>query len=417
MIIFLLPFCIIALIPGVYWSFFTHQYIIAQADIAVLISILIIAFVKGIPIYIRKIVFIVSNYLLSCIMLYTVGSQGSGQLYLLVACVFSILIFPTKYSAWPAIANTCIAIVFAVAVYYELLPWPNDLAHSTGAWIAGSSSLVFLSFLLSLLIPKLFIGLQQTLDNEKNLAHKLSIEQGSLTHAMVMLEKTNVELEQFSYAASHDLQEPLRMVTGFLTLLEKKYENIIDAKGKQYIWFAMDGAKRMQQLIIDLLEFSQISRKQVVLEDINLHEIIDEIRMLYRIEIEKKNAKIIVEWLPGLHSNKIALKQVFQNLISNSLKYCQPGAEVIIKIGAVEKEMHWQFCVSDNGIGISKKYFEKVFVIFQRLHGKDKYPGTGIGLAITKKNIEQMGGDIWVESEEGNGSSFYFTLPKNQIDT
>ncbi len=411
-IMFLLPFCIIALIPRVYWAFFTHHNIMAQADIAAVIIILIIAFIPGIAINIRKRIFVVSAYILSCIMLYTFGLTGPGQLYLLITCTFTILIFPTKYSLWPAIANTFICILVAIGLYFEKLPWPANIENSLGAWIAMSTNLVFLSFLISVLIPKLFDGLQETMDNEKNLAHQLSIEQASLTKAMEMVEKKNIELEQFSYAASHDLQEPLRMVTGFLSQLEKKYENIIDDKGKQYIWFAMDGAKRMRQLIIDLLEFSQIGRRQGNTEDVDLNELINEIRILYCTEIEKKNAKIIVEILPIIHSNKIALNQIFQNLISNSLKYCNAEGGVIIKIGAVEKEMQWQFSINDNGIGISKENYEKVFIIFQRLHGKEKYPGTGIGLAITKKNIEQMGGEIWLESEESKESTFYFTMPK-----
>ncbi len=212
-IIFLLPLCIIALIPGIYWSFFTHHYIIAQADIAVLLSILIIAFIKGIPVYIRKIVFIISAYLLSCIMLYSVGLTGSGQLYMLIACTFSILIFPTKYSLWPAIANTFICVLVAIGVYYKKLPWPANIENSLGAWIAMSSSLVFLSFLISVLIPKLFNGLQETMDNEKNLAHQLRIEQESLTNAMEMLEKKNIELEQFSYAASHAIPLSIQSLT------------------------------------------------------------------------------------------------------------------------------------------------------------------------------------------------------------
>ncbi len=411
-IIYLLPFCIIALIPGVYWSFYTHHYIIAQADIAVIMSILIIAFTKGIPIYIRKIIFIVSAYLLSCIMLYSVGLTGSGQLYLLIACIFSILIFPTKYAMWPAIANTLICLLVAIAVYYKMLPWPHNMENSTGAWIASSSSVVFLSFLLSVLIPTLFIGLQSTLYSEKNLAVRLSAEQKLLTNAMEMLEKKNKELEQFSYAASHDLQEPLRMVTGFLSQLEKKYENIIDAKGKQYIWYAVDGAKRMQQIITDLLDFSHTGIQEGSREDIILNELIDEVVILYSTQIEKKQAKIMVENLPVIHANKIALNQVFQNLISNSLKYSIAEGAVLIKIGTVEKELHWLFSISDNGIGIPQEDFEKVFIIFQRLHGKEKYPGTGIGLAVTKKNIEQMGGEIWLESEEGIGSTFYFTIKK-----
>ena len=413
LIIALLPLCVIALIPGVYWSFHTKQYLIAYTDIAVLISIVAIAFLPGIALHIRKILFLASLYTLSCIMVFTSGTFGSGELYLFFACLVGIVIFPTKYSLWPAIFNTLICVLVGIGIYYKMLPWAHDIKHSLGTWIATSSSLVFLGFLSSLLIPRLFKGLEETLDNEKETAHQLSLKHASLTKTMALLEKKSVEMEQFSYAASHDLQEPLRMVTCFLGLLEKKYENIIDEKGKQYFSFAMDGAKRMKQLIIDLLEFSQVGRLSAIMENINLNGLIDDIWLLYRNEAEKKNAKIVVETLPVVLGNKIALNQVFQNLISNGLKYSRDAGENIITIGAVEKEFHWQFSVSDNGIGISKENFEKVFIIFKRLHSKEQYPGTGIGLALTKKNVEQMGGEIWLESEVDKGSTFYFTIAKH----
>jgi signal transduction histidine kinase len=412
MIMALLPFSLIALVPGVYWSFFTRQYIIAQADFAALTSILVIAFVKGIPRYRRKLLFIITLYLLASIMLYTVGQDGSGQLYLLMACTFGVIIFPTQYSYWPAIANTAIAVIVAIGCYLEIWPWSINVENATGIWIANSSSLVFLSFLTAALIPKLFLGLQQTLDNEKSLAQSLNKEQEALTHAMQMLKVKNSELEQFTYAASHDLQEPLRMVTSFLGQLQKKYEPIIDDRGKEYFWFAIDGAKRMKQLIVDLLEYSKIGSQNVILETINLNEVINDIKILYRGEIDKKDAKIFYEPLPNIHSNRVAIKQVFQNLISNSLKYSQPETAVIINISAADKEKHWEFSVTDNGIGIAKENLTIVFVIFQRLHNREVYSGTGIGLAITKKNVEQLGGQIWLESEEGAGSSFYFTVPK-----
>jgi len=376
------------------------------------ISVMAVAFIPGLSIPFRKLIFVTSTYLCCLIMLYYMGMTGPGLIYLLITSILCILLFPVQNAYWSALLNTCICIVVALAIYYQLVPWAVSQEDAVGLWIIVSSNLVFLSFLSAALIPRLSGGLQQTIQIEKQLRQQLSHEQQSLSHAMEMLKKKNVELEQFSYAASHDLQEPLRMVTGFLGQLEKKYNHIIDAKGKQYIWFAVDGAKRMQQIIIDLLEFSQIGNHSESREDINLHELINEIRILYCTKIENKKAKIIVEYLPVIHSNKIALNQVFQNLISNGLKYCHAQGEVIIKIGAVEKEMHWQFSINDNGIGISKEDYEKVFIIFQRLHGKEEYPGTGIGLAITKKNIEQMGGDIWVESEENKGSTFYFTIPK-----
>ena len=226
---------------------------------------------------------------------------------------------------------------------------------------------------------------------------------------------SNAELEQFAYIASHDLQEPLRMVTSFLTQIEKKYGNIIDDKGKQYIHFAVDGAKRMRQIILDLLEFSRIGKAEDRNEEVDLNELINEIISLHRKQIQEKKAVIKFSKLPTLKTSKTPMRQVFQNLISNSLKYNISTAGTVpeIAISAKSTKSHWFFSVKDNGIGIDSQYFEKIFIIFQRLHNKDEFSGTGMGLAITKKIIESMGGKIWVESEEGKGSTFYFTIEKN----
>jgi len=223
---------------------------------------------------------------------------------------------------------------------------------------------------------------------------------------------SNMELEQFAYVASHDLQEPLRMVTSFLTQLDKKYGGTIDEKGKQYIYFAVDGAKRMRQIILDLLEYSRAGRTADSVENIDLNELIEEIQILFRKQIEEKKAHITIGQFRQLHAHKSPIRQVFQNLIGNALKYAREDKPVKIHINAKTLDDHWQFSISDNGIGIEHEYFEKIFIIFQRLHNKEEFSGTGMGLAITKKIIESQGGKIWVESEEGKGSTFYFTLPK-----
>ena len=223
---------------------------------------------------------------------------------------------------------------------------------------------------------------------------------------------SNEELEQFAYVASHDLQEPLRMVTSFLTQLDKKYGTLLDEKGKKYIDFAVDGAKRMRQIILDLLDYSRAGRTMHDMENIDLNELIRGIKILFRKEIEEKKAVILSNELPLLTGYSAPLRQVFQNLIGNALKYCKQDTPVHIKISVNELTDHWQFSVADNGIGIDKEYFDRIFVIFQRLHNKDEYSGTGLGLAITKKIIENMGGKIWLSSEEGKGSTFYFTILK-----
>lgn len=226
---------------------------------------------------------------------------------------------------------------------------------------------------------------------------------------------SNAELEQFAYVASHDLQEPLRMVTSFLSQLERKYAGVLDDKGNQYIQFAVDGAKRMRQIILDLLDFSKVGQTDDDIEPININKLISEILILYRKQTEELDANIIYDNLPIVYSYKTPMRQVFQNLISNGLKYHRTGIAPQIIITCKETETQYIFSVQDNGIGIEPAYFEKIFIIFQRLHNKDEYTGTGMGLAIAKKIIENLGGKIWVESSSGNGSIFYFSLLKTNL--
>jgi light-regulated signal transduction histidine kinase (bacteriophytochrome) len=226
------------------------------------------------------------------------------------------------------------------------------------------------------------------------------------------LKSSNEELEKFAYVASHDLQEPLRMIDSFLTLLESKYSSQLDDKAKQYIYYSVDGAKRMRQIILDLLEFSRAGSFSGELEEINLEEVMEEIKHLQSKVIEEKSATITYEALPILIAMNSPVLQIFHNLIGNALKYSQKTVPPKIHICSERKGDFWNFCVKDNGIGISKEYQERIFVIFQRLHGKTEYSGTGLGLSIVKKIIEKMEGNIWVESEGvGKGSSFYFQIP------
>jgi PAS domain S-box-containing protein len=226
------------------------------------------------------------------------------------------------------------------------------------------------------------------------------------------LAESNAELEQFAFVASHDLQEPLRMVTSFLKLLEKKYEDTIDASGKKYIHFAVDGANRMRQIILDLLDYSRVGRVNGKKEELDLNRLMDEIKILFRNQIAETRASIIIDQMPNINAYEVPVRQVFQNLLSNALKYRRKEIPTQIHISSILLDDHWQFSVTDNGIGISKEYFEKIFIIFQRLHGKEEFSGTGIGLAVTKKIVENLGGKIWVNSEKGKGCTFYFTIKK-----
>jgi len=260
-----------------------------------------------------------------------------------------------------------------------------------------------------------WVGVQRDITEEKKaelLLHELNKNLISQTEKLAV---SNKELEQFAYITSHDLQEPLRMIISFLDLLEKKYEKNLDDKAKQYIHFAVDGALRLRQIIFDLLDYSRVGRQEYPNQVVNITTLITEVEHALHTLITEKNATVIKDNLPSLITKKTPLSQVFQNLISNALKYAKKDLAPIIRITSEEKEDYWQFSVSDNGEGIGDNFYEKVFVIFQRLHTKEEVPGTGLGLAITKKAIENMGGKIWVESKIGKGSTFYFTIEKVNI--
>jgi len=246
---------------------------------------------------------------------------------------------------------------------------------------------------------------------------KLKETNESLEKHVKELAISNEELEQFAFAASHDLQEPLRMVTSFMTRLEQKYGDLVGVKGRQYIHYAVDGAKRMRQIILDLLNFSKVGRRGDDLEDleeVDFGKLIGEILVLYRRQTEESGARISFDALPVLQTYKTPVRQIFQNLIGNSLKYHRDGVPPMIRIKCQETKTHFQFSVEDNGIGVDPEFFDKIFIIFQRLHNKDEYSGTGMGLSIVKKIVGNLGGKIWLRSEEGKGSTFYFTLLKRR---
>jgi len=257
------------------------------------------------------------------------------------------------------------------------------------------------------------IGATQDITATREYERSLEILNINLERYTKDLAASNSELEQFAYVASHDLQEPLRMVSSFMTLLEKNYSDKIDERGKQYIYFAVDGANRMKQIILDLLEFSRVGRFSQQKEEINLQQVVDEAIMLNSNQTNEKNALIHVDPLPMIHSHRTPVRQVFQNLIGNALKYTKADVIPQIRISCQEHATEYQFEVCDNGIGISPAYFDKIFILFHRLSRRDEYSGTGIGLSVCKKIVETLGGRIWVESEEGKGSSFFFTLPKH----
>lgn len=255
------------------------------------------------------------------------------------------------------------------------------------------------------------IGSTQDISALKSSEQQLQELNAILQRRASELARSNAELERFAYVASHDLQEPLRMVSSFLQLLEKQYNEKLDEKAREYINFAVGGADRMKRLILDLLSYSRVSTITEEFQPVDMNMIASQVVQIFESRFEKERITLIADPLPVISGNATQLLQLLQNLVGNAIKY-KSELPPHVHIGCLEEESRYVFFVKDNGIGINQKYFEKIFVVFQRLHPINNYSGTGIGLAICKKIIERHHGEIWVESEEGKGSTFFFSMPK-----
>jgi light-regulated signal transduction histidine kinase (bacteriophytochrome) len=268
-------------------------------------------------------------------------------------------------------------------------------------------------------------SLYQPVNNQKGIMEEITAlnnEQLNIEQEMEKINRENVllrnkleeqgkEMNQFTYIVSHDLQAPLRMVTGFLELLEKKYGDQLDGSAKQYIDFAVKGAVKLKNLVFDLLEYSRLNAVNSEIAEVDLNDIMIEIKEKYQPVIEETEAVISIDHLPAVMANKKQMGQLFEHLIGNALKFRSMAAPEI-NITLKKENGFWLIGIKDNGIGIDPAFSEKIFIIFRRLHHDEaKYCGTGIGLAVCKKIVELQNGTIWVESEADKGSTFYFTLP------
>jgi light-regulated signal transduction histidine kinase (bacteriophytochrome) len=235
-----------------------------------------------------------------------------------------------------------------------------------------------------------------------------------LAEQAVALARSNAELEQFAYVASHDLQEPLRKIASFCSLLKADYGGELDEMADTYIDYAVDGAIRMQALIRDLLEYSRVARREVRLEPVDVRAAVDTALRNLDAMREEADVALLIDAMPTIPAERSQLVQLYQNLIANAIKFRAPGRRCEIEVGSRPDAGGWLFWVRDNGIGIDQSHTDQVFEMFRRLHARTEFAGTGIGLAICRRIVERMGGRIWVESAPGAGATFWWTVPMKQ---
>ncbi|MFJ2570481.1 MULTISPECIES: sensor histidine kinase [Streptomyces] len=313
---------------------------------------------------------------------------------------------------WALVAGSVLAVVVLSLLLHRMVGRPlNALAAASGSVrsgafgnrieVRGPSDVRAVAAAVEDMRRRLAAELAESQERETLLAEQTG-----------ELRRSNSELEQFAYVASHDLQEPLRKVASFCQLLEKRYGTELDDRGKQYIAFAVDGAKRMQVLINDLLTFSRVGRVQESWKPVDLDRSLDRALGNLTLAVEDAGATVVRENpLPELLGDATTLAMVWQNLIGNAIKFRRPDVPCRITVGCVREGEDWHLTVADNGIGIAPEFSDKVFVIFQRLHARDEYEGTGIGLSLCRKIIEFHGGRIWLDPEPAEGTLIHFTLP------
>jgi PAS domain S-box-containing protein len=241
---------------------------------------------------------------------------------------------------------------------------------------------------------------------------EMKMAQVELANQTKELQRSNEELEQFAYVASHDLQEPLRMISSYVQLISKRIESGKTEGLGEYMTFAVDGVNRIQALINDLLQYSRVNRKGNPFTPVDMNEVMKIVTAHLMNRISETGAEVTYDSMPTLNGDSFQLIRLIQNLVENAIKFKFPDRVPKVHVSAEDRGDYWKFSVKDNGIGIDNKFYSRIFVIFQRLHARGEYEGTGIGLAVCKKIVERHGGDIWVESEQDKGSTFFFTIKK-----
>lgn len=241
-----------------------------------------------------------------------------------------------------------------------------------------------------------------------DITHRKQAEQKLERYAQE-LARSNRDLEQFAYAASHDLQEPLRLVATYCDLVQRRHGDQLQQEGREFLAYALEGTQRMQQLIDSLLDYSRVGSRAHALEPVDVNQVLRDVQANLELMLEENGARVTYDKLPTVRADRTQLMQLFQNLISNAIKFRSERPPRVVVQAARQGDV-WHFAVIDNGIGVDPRHAEHVFDIFRRLHGRDKYPGTGIGLALCKRIVERHGGSIWLKSQPGKGSAFHFTL-------
>jgi signal transduction histidine kinase len=351
------------------------------------------------------------------ILVYTGGIHSSLLLWLYGLVFMTVMVERYFWSAfWFGISSLTIIGFYVAGRFFPHLNIANSTDTDTVISYITVGSFMFTNLVVFEKHQLFIIKILKTKNIElKNQKTEIANHAAELEKIQKQLTFSNKELQIFAHAASHDLKEPLRMISMYVQLLEKKMKDLLDDKTREYMFYTTDGVKRMQKLLDNLLAYSLLGKNGREVKLINLNEKLKNVHINLTVLIDESHASINFSSLPHIEATETEMAQLFQNLIANALKFRKPKTDVIININCIEEKDAFLFSISDNGIGIKTEDHERIFNIFTRLHNRSEYEGTGIGLATCQKIITHLGGKIWVESYIGVGTTFYFTIPKTEL--
>lgn len=411
--VFLLtPLSLLAIIPAVLVSLKSHNYLVLYLDVFCFSLLILIGYLPGFGVNARKYLLVSLIYLAAFVLLLEFQSFGLGLVYLLSASVFHLLIFPYQKSLISLLLTLIFCVLFGMFIYTEIIKIGSEPETYLLAWVAISSNVLFLAVLFALIIPYFFSRLENTILEKLQVLDSLNQSNEELKKSMAKVTSQSAELEEYAFVASHDLQEQLRMISSYLGKIRLKYQDQINPQADVYFNFALQGAHRMKNIIQDLLEHSSVGKVGNSMEVVDIDQVVHCFCKSNENLIALKGIQIEVKDLKQVKAFKAPLTNAIHRILENALIFSREGVVPHVKIQMCQEWDFWKISIQDNGIGIDKQFFEKIFGIFKRLHNRQNHSGNGIGLSIAKKHIESWGGKIWLDSIPGEGTTFYFTIPR-----
>lgn len=413
-LVYVFSLSIFVLIPGIIYGISINNMLVVFWDVVTYVIIFALTYPSKAKLSIRKWIFVLSIYLLGFQLLYELGMDGAGILFWIIGNITSSLIFNKIQLLFVTIVNAIVFLYIGYIIYYGLTPETFSKSLSIHDWLLITIHNIYLSFIISSILNELLAVLKRVLLKEKKLQISVENIAENISISNDLLKKKNVQLEQVAYVTAKELKEPLAIVTNNLQTVAKNIADNLDEKGAKYLYFAYEGAERMSLLIDGMVKLAKIDQHILQVEEIQLEELI--IEQFNANNISNENAQLIIEIPSELFiCDKLLITKLFDIFFSNSFNYRKENSELIIRIYLTDVDNDtWKFTFSDNGIGIDDIYFERIFQIYQRLHKNNEYPGQGIGLAIAKRILSKLNGQINIESIKDIGTTLTFYLPKNK---